>query len=207
MTGTLLIEDFQEEDDFVPFERLEFSGELLRRAKNPDGSLPSIGYLSGRRPVQYFSNCNPNERDRPLDPDDNRLDQIYRRWDIKRWTIVGDTSENADVNAFYSIARAHKILRQRFEAHQTKVRGDVSIDWLENVAQLEDFSYLQVTTLSMQGRCFGNSVTEINLLVKSFTPVVDFEIPNLDGTTSDILKGYQLVVERWVNKAASATTF
>lgn len=207
-SGKLWITDTKYKDDYQSFKRVEFTGEKLRSAKNRDGSLPSFGTGAGGVPIQYFSNCNENETARPTDPDDDRVDAIYKRFDYTEWRIVGDVSKDADVEAFRAIRKEHVTRLARFEAHQEFAQGDFSFQWIEENLQPSTFDYLQTTNLSMTGRVFGDNVQEVNLLIISFEPVVEYLRPLFgEPSTTEILKGWELVLQRRVMRAARSTSF
>lgn len=206
-TGKLFLTDSREKDEFVSFKRVEFTGDKMRSAKNEDGSMPSFGLAGGQTPVQYFSNCNPYETARPTDPDDNRVDAIYKRFDTVQWRIIGDVSEATDVDNLRAVCQEHKTRLARFEAHQEIAQGDFSFKFIEDTLQVETFSYLTSTNLSMTGKVFGNSVTEVNLLLVSFEPVIEYLIPIFGGSTVDILKGWEMILERRVIRAARSSTW
>jgi len=207
-SGRLQIADHRYKDDFFAFKRIEFTGDKMRSAKNIDGSVPTFGYGAGKTPIQYFSNCNENETDRPTDPDDNRIDSIHKRFDYTEWEILGMPSEDADVEALRTVRKEHVTRFARFEAHQEIAQGDVSFAFLENELQPQVFTYMTQTNLSMTGRVFGDGVQETNLLIVAFEPITEQLIPLLgEPSTTDILRAWRLVLQRRIYRAARSTTF
>lgn len=209
VSGSLVISEERGKDEFVSFKRTEWTGDRMRSAKNEDGSLPVFGLGTGGTPLQYFSNCNPNETARPTDPDDDRIDSIFKRFDTVQWRIIGDVSEAADVAKLRSVCQEHKTRLARFEAHQEIAQsGDVSYTFLTEQLQPETFSYLTTTNLSMTGRVFGDAVTEVNLLLISFEPITEYLIPLFgEPSNTDVLKGWEMILERRVIRAARSTSW
>lgn len=207
-TGKMFISDHKYKDDYQMFKRVEFTGEKMRSAKNRDGSVPEFGVGAGGAIIQYFSNCNPNETTRPTDPDDDRIDAIHKRFDYTEWRIIGDVSKDEDVEAFRAIRKEHVTRLARFEAHQEIAQGDVSFNFLEEQLQNQTFSYLTQTNLSMSGRVFGDNVLEVNLLIISFEPVVEYLRPLFgEPSSTEILKGWEMVLQRRVVRAARSTGY
>lgn len=210
VSGTLYLIDMKYEDLYRMFQRHEYKGETQRQAKNVDGSVATFYLVNGGRPIQFFSDCNANERARNLDPDDNRIDNIYRRFDITRWVFFGEASEKSDIDAFRQVHQDHLTRRARFDAHMEIARGDVSIDFINEELIPETFSFMSSTGLTLSGRPFGEegvAVSQANLLIERFQPILEYEVPSLDGSTSDCLLGYEIVVERLVQRAARSSSW
>jgi hypothetical protein len=190
------------------FKRSEFSHERLLGAKNVDGSRPSIYYLSGNNPIQFFTNCNENETERPLTPDDDDLDLIYRRFNTRRYEITGAMSLASEVKKLSDIHQLHSVFLANFEDHLEKAaNADISYEKLVEM-QGEDFSYLTSTGVTMTGTALATYSGESNLLLVEFSPSVEQDNPtNTAGTTSEVLEAWTMVLERRVIVAASAATW
>ena len=191
----------------VPFKRPEFAHQRLLDAPNVDGSKPVINYLIGNRPVQYFTNCNPNETARALTPDDSVIDSVYQRFDTRRYEIVGLYSSPASqVNKIDNISKAHQVLLAQFATHQEiAASGNVSFHYLTTVSQAETFSYLTTTYLSVSGPALGAYSPENNLILTDFKPDVTHEIPS--GANAGVWKVWKATLENRVIKAAEGGTW
>lgn len=131
------------------FDRVEFSNERLRNAKNTDGSKPVFYDMFGGKVLQLSTSCGSANTVRPVTPDDANIDNIKKRWDIKRYKLSG-ISLDADINLIYQTGQAHKILLDRFLAHQAQAQMDISYTALVAM-QSETFSYLTTTSFAMYG--------------------------------------------------------
>jgi len=210
LVANVVITDCSYTFDQLPFTRVEFMHKRLLDAPNVDGSKPAIFYTDGGVPNQHMSSCNPNDTARPLTPDDANLDQIYRRFDIKRYHIVGAMSLDSEIAKLKQIAQAHKLLLGAFEDHQNKARSaDVSYTDLVTVFQaVTNFSYLTTTGLQMSGLCLGVDNPENNMLIVDFSPSVESEDPqNAAASTSNVDRSFTMVIENRVEVAASSATW
>lgn len=190
------------------FQRPEFSNQVLRTAPEADGSVPVFNQLIGGKVIQYLNTCNQTQP-RSLAPDDANIDEIFRRWDIKRWEIQGAASDATVVENVFSIARDHKVLLDRFEAHLNIARSYVSYSFLLQMQQ-ETFSYLTNTDVSISGQVLGTGApfSASNVLLVSFVPDVDLEEPlNSTGTSSRILRTFSAVFESRINVAARSVSY
>lgn len=187
----VVIEDIQFQFNSEFFQRAEFEHNKLRSAKNTDGSIPIYITLFAGKIVQLTATCSGSVEARPLTPDDDSVDDINQRFDIKRYTIKGGPSLAANVDALYSISVAHKVFWDRFQGHQQAVSLDISYDDLVTL-QAEDFSYLTTVDLTMAGNSLAS--TESNMLIRSFNVGVEYEIPAASGP-STLYKSWSMVVE------------
>lgn len=179
------------------FDRNEFSNERLRQAKNTDGSAPTFITLAFGKIAQLTSTCTSTTA-RPVTPDDDNIDDIKKKFVIKRYIIKGASSLDWNVEVVKTFATQHKILLDRFQHHQQRVQMDISYDALVTL-QAETFSYLTSPGLTLSGTSVG---TQTQMLITDFSFDVDNEIP----TPALILKSWQLTLENRVIAAASATS-
>ena len=179
------------------FDRNEFSNDRLKQAKNSDGSSPIFITLAFGKIAQLTSTCTSTTA-RPIVPDDANIDDIKKKFVIKRWTLKGDTSLDWNTEVLKTFATQHKILLDRFKHHQDRVGMDISYDALITL-QAETFSYLTTTGLTMTGNSVG---TQTDLLITEFSFDVDEEQPS----PSLILKSWNLTLENRVIASASASS-
>lgn len=152
------------------FDRLEFSNEKLRQAKNTNGSVPQYFQLFGGQVAQVQTSCNSGVQSRPLGPDDANIDNIKRRFDISRYKLSGFESYDSSVDNIHRIAIDHKILLNRFQAHLS-------------IVQSLDLSYTQLIT--MQGISFSYlTTTDVAMYGDAITPVGVLSVAALIGATS-----------------------
>lgn len=177
------------------FKRLEFSHRRQREAPNPDGSLPMISQLIGNRPVLYFTGCNDaNEKTRDLTPDDSDYDNIYKRFDIRRYEIIGATSLSTQIDALFAIATNHSVRISIFNAFLTSANADVSIDFLTDM-QAEDLAYLTTTGITMKGSAVQGALND--MLITEFIPDIAYEIPGTDLDSLDEQIDFSTVLKTW----------
>lgn len=141
------------------FERVEFSNEKLRAAKNVDGSKSIFIDLFGGKVVQFASTCNTYNTVRPIGPDDANVDDIKKRWDIRKYSLSGDVNNTGSVQTLQAYHQVHKTYLTRFQAHIQQSGMDLSYTALVAL-QAETFSYLTSTGLSI----YGNPITPIGTL-------------------------------------------
>lgn len=181
-----------------PFERLEYDHNTQLSALNDLGVAAVTTNLLGGRRVQIDVGCG-TVIPRPLTPNTSDFDNIYKRFEIKRFNISCLTSSNAAVNAIYTVAVDHQKRLAKFQAHQQKVRGNPSIEFLEQ-AKLQDFAFLTTTGLTISGDAIDT--TENDMLIVAFSPVVELSIPN--GSGNDFYKSFSMTLENRVIKALGA---
>lgn len=195
VSSNVLVNEIRYRNDIVLFERPEFSNERLRQAKNTDGSVPIFQQLQGGRVAQFMPNCGSANTVRPLAPDDANIDNIFKRMVIKRYELVGLPSSPTEIDKVFAIAKAHKILRARFDAHQAKARADVSYNFLIAM-QAETFSYMTATTLSMASLALGVYTPETNMLITDFQPGVEYAVFNEEaGSSITLIRGWSATLE------------
>lgn len=203
-TYTLFVDSIDTTFTSEFFDRPEFSNDRLRQAKYSDGALPLIVTLFGGIPIQVLTTCGGSRTPRVLVPDDANVDTIKKRFDIKRYTMKGLASIASTVDSVYTISQAHKILLDRFQAHQNQVGMDIS-DTALLALRSETFSYLTSTSISLSGNPIAT--TETNVLIRSFDMDVEFEIPGDDDDDSSTLyKGWNAVIDILTIKNAEATS-
>lgn len=208
LSATFTITDFKYIHERQPFQRGEFLGDRLRSAKNIDGSTPVYWSLSGNRPVQFFTNCNPNETERPLDPDDARIDNIYWRWDITRFYISADANDNPNVvDIISSLAKSHQGLLAEFDVHIEIGRSaDVSFPFLVAM-QSESFSYLTTSTLTIGGDSSGEFAGSTNLLITKFQGDVEYDDKIYGSDDVELMSSFTLEIEKRILRSARTATF
>lgn len=172
-----------------PFDRIEFSNDKLRAAKTDTGAKAIFVEVYGGQQIQFTTTCVGNTPVTPY-PDDANIDNIKKRWDIKRYNIIGSTSLDSYVNILSYTAATHKGLLAKFQAHLATASGlDISVTELEDM-QLESFSYLYSTGFSM----YGDPITPAGLvngagsLAGASTIPVDF--------ASSIVSGQSYILNR-----------
>jgi hypothetical protein len=126
---------------------------------NVDGSKPVFIQLYGGQVGQFVTTCNPAGTSRPLTPDDDNIDDVKRRFDIRRYQISGDVNQTGIVQALATTHQIHKKLLVRFQAHIAQTQMSLSYATLIAM-QGETFSYLDTTTFSM----YGNGITPTGTL-------------------------------------------
>jgi hypothetical protein len=179
------------------FKRLEFDHARLREAPNPDGSMPIISQLIGGVPIIHFDTCNEDERARDLDPNDNVYDDIYKRFDIRQYEIIGANSLASETNKLFAIAKNHSVLIARFDAFITAASAYVSVDFL-TAMQAEDLSYMTTTGLTMSGPALESFSPETNMLISEFVPNVTREIPlDASGSTSMVMRAWTMTIRQY----------
>lgn len=202
VSSNVLVNEIRYRNDIVLFDRPEFSNDRLRQAKNTDGSVPIFQQLQGGRVAQFMPACGSANTVRPLGPDDANIDNIFRRMVIKRYELVGLPSSPTEIDKIFAIAKSHKILKARFDAHQAKARADVSYNFLIAL-QAETFSFMTATSLSMASLALGVYNPETNMLITDFQPGVEYSVPNEEaGTSVTLIRGWTLVAESITIQAA-----
>ncbi len=205
----LAVEDVAYSTEVQFFERVEFSHERLKQAPEISGAQPVFIQLAGGRPAQLMDSC-VEATARSLDPDDDVYDDIYRRFDIKRWTITGTAAGFWTFDLLItSVAIPHKVLLNRFEAHLAKGKANISIDMLIAM-QSVDFSYLTSTGFEMEGACLGDDFLPAsfdNLLLVQLIPDVDYVEKQDDAYSSNVEKRWQAVIEQRTEVAATSSIF
>lgn len=192
------------------FQRLEFSNERRWQVKNANGTKAIRVQGAAGFEYQLESACNDGDNPREIGPDDDNIDNIYRRWDIIRWELAGMPSTVADLEYINGIYRTHLALWANYQQHiKLAASADISIEMLDEM-QEEDFSYLTTTGIHMNGFAIGSGtdVTLSNILIRSFAMEVDLEEElNYPHTSSRVLRSWSAVVEHRVNVPESQATF
>lgn len=173
---SLTVEDVQFSFVSEFFDRVEFSHEKLRNAKNVDGSIPIFLPLFAGKVVQIMTTCNTFSTVRPITPDDADIDNIHKRWDIRLYSIKGLPNLASNVATVWNTAQAHKVLLDRFQAHQAIANSDVSFQYLESVSQPETFSFITSTGYTISGPSLNQ--TETNTLIRSMTVSTAYQVPS-----------------------------
>lgn len=189
--NTLFLLDVKEKPDYILFERQEFDHERQMNARHTDGTrstfLDRIG--GGRAQIAY--GCGLGDTIKPIGPLDSSPDDLnnfYKRFNVTEYTLIGDTSTEAAVNAVKTIANTHRLLWAKYETRQKVATGPVSYEELK-ILQLESLSYLTTTGFSITGAAFTGS----NLLIRDFTSSVDYEVPQASGSV--IYKSWTMQVQ------------
>lgn len=195
LSTTIFLGSIQFQYEVEKFQRLEFSNERRRQAKEADGSQAIYVTLLGGRQVQLSTTCGTSTP-RSVLPDDANIDDINQRLDIRRYSIKTLECPLASATALAPIAQDHKVRFERFAAHFAELQQDISIDRLDEM-QDETFSYLQDSGLTMAGNCLAAiGGTQNHCLIRSYIPEPVFEIPtNSGGTTSLVFQDFSLIID------------
>jgi hypothetical protein len=188
--ATLYCNDIKEEIITQTFERNEFKHEALKKALENTGTAPVIVQMIYGVPAQITSTGAVSTSVRPLTPDDSDLTNIYKKFQINRYTLTGTTSTNMDVTNANYFFNLHKQNLDRFDAHQKYSTGNVSYQELISL-QAETFSYLYVTGLTFYSNTFG---TITNALIRDFVVDGDYDIPQ-GGGNNLILKSWSMTLD------------
>ena len=183
--------------DVELFDRPEFSAERQRQVKEVSGAKPQFIDLYGGLILQATSTCTTSTT-RPIGTDDANIDNIKKRWDIRRYRITGSTSLDEYVNILSYTALTHKGLMAKYQTHLAEAASmDISITELLNL-QGDSFSYLTSTGLAM----YGDAITPMGLVNGS----------NLSGSStlhvniaSSLQVGQSLLVNRGTGTAEVVT--
>jgi hypothetical protein len=186
------------------FSRVEFSNDRLRNAPNTDGSVPQFVQLAWGRQAQVTTMCGVTTN-RSILPDDDNVDNINKRLDIRRYTIKTLECPVAAAIAIAPVAQDHEVKLERFAAHLAKTQLNLSYDALVAM-QAEDFSYLESTGLNMTGPAlepFGGN--QSNCLIRAYQPEPVYEIPESSGST--VYCDFSLVIDQITIRPASSTSW
>lgn len=182
---------------YVKFKRDEFNNALLRNAPNTDGQQPIFNQTGSGKVFQYFSGCG-TETVRPVAPNTlSNLDNILKRFDCRRYEIVGDVSIHSEVTKLYNFAKAHQSRLARFEFHLDAIRESVSYQDLVDYFQVETLDYLTSTSLSMSGFALADHTPETHCLITEFTMEPLYEISNNEAYSSaTVYRTWRMKIER-----------
>ena len=195
VTATVAVTGIKYKTFSLPFQRPEFMHNTLIGAKEINGALPIINLGAGNIPVQYFTGCGPETLRDPT-PDDTAIDDIYKRFDIKRYELEGAITLETEVDKIYEFSKDAVIRRARFDAHFEIARGNVSIGYLLTTAQAETFSFITATGLTFAGRALGTYSPESNCLITDFEPDVTHEYAvDAANSASTVLRQFKLSLE------------
>lgn len=159
----LVVGDVRLEFVSEPWERPEKSNARKASVREADGGEPQyVTGFGGRRINILVVGCGDPPTARDTSTDDDNLDEIQRRWDIRRYQITGDTNYDANVIQLYELYKVDLIKFKQYEASRQSLNQDVSVTYLETLA-LETYSNLQSTTLRM----FGKSISPLGKLDSS----------------------------------------
>ena len=186
------------------FQRMEFNHERLQQALETSGASAVFDYLLGGFKSQYLSLCSPGTTVRPITPDDSDYNNEYKAFQIKKYDIIGDDNETADVQLLYAAYIASKTLLQEFENHQQAARSNISITDLIAM-QSDSLSYLTSTANSVAGSLLQGTSSESNILITRFQPSVEFAIEQEDSSF-DVMQSFvaEIQVRTIVNATVSA---
>jgi hypothetical protein len=185
------------------FQRAEFTQKRIKEVLEENGAAPVFISTYGGTPFQISSVCGSGTTPRVLTPDDSRIDDIYKKWSIKRFNLTIDISANTDMENMYEMARQHRILLDRFDYHQTvAANGNVSIAYLEDVLQPETFSYLTATSTALSGPALTSAYSSSSVLITNFSISVEREIPS----PASLYKAGTLTLETRILQSARATS-
>ena len=200
------------------YERMEYDHDRLRSVMNDNGSLPIFFELLGGQKMQYANGCNPDDTIRPIVPDDIEwptgsglgYDDIYRRFDIRRWDIRGASSDPALLDiVFNEVAFPHKLLLNLFQAYLQQARAPVSFKYIvgdgtparPGLATVANgiIANMIGTGISISGMPLGDGslVTLGNVLMTNFALSPEYEEPlNAAGTSSRVLRSWSATIEQ-----------
>lgn len=199
---SLFVDDIKESYVIEPFEREEFKHQRQRTVLENTGVAPIIitKFAGGLAQLSYT--CASTTL-RPITPDDTDLNNIYRRWEILRYTVAGAPSTTTNVTGVYLIAQTHIKYLAELNAHFAFAKGDVSIQELTALQTDPIFGTITGTGLTMSGNAIGGSID--NMLITQFTIDFAYEIPlNSADSASQLFWSYSMVIENRVNNALDA---
>lgn len=173
-TATLFCQDISFSQISEPFERNEFKRDVQRKALENTGTAPLIVQLIYGVPAQITSTGLVTTTARNLLPDDTALVNIFNKLYSTRYVLKGTTSLNSDTSLVFTWSTIHRILQDRFLAHQKYAGGNVSIQELATL-QSDPLTYLVNTGLTLTSGAVG---IISNLLIRDFDVILDYYIPD-----------------------------
>jgi hypothetical protein len=164
LTSVLFCESLDETTISEYIVRPEYEHDKQRSALENTGVKPIYADLLGGEPNQiiYGNNCTP----RDLTPDDSDLDNIFQKFFIQKYVFTGLDSSDTDIQQMLTAFKHFKSLRDKFEAHKAFSGGGVSIQFLQNILQPDNFTYFSTTGLTIVGSSLG---TQSNLFLNNFS--------------------------------------
>lgn len=203
-TANLFLGSIVEEYTFEKFVRGEFLHKRQQEALETTGARPVyIQMLSGIT-VQISTTCGTSTP-RPLTPDDGDLNNIYRRFDITRFTIKSLENTKTDTETLFNLSQQHKLIWERFNYRQELANSaNVSINELETL-QADNLSWITSSGLTMAGPALGSLSPINNMLIRSCTLEPVYEIPGASSST--LYQELNLVIESLTNVPDSQNTW
>lgn len=171
------------------FELSEFTHARMLSAPENDGTEPTTVRLLFNKPAQIVSTGSVTTTGRPLGPDLSNLDQIFKKFSIRRITVTGSETNNSDMANLYAWSILHRTLLDRFSAHQKFVGANISYSQLLTL-QAETFSYLTNTGYILTTESLG---TVTNVLIRSLNVGVAYSVNTPQGLL--VLNDYTLVAD------------
>lgn len=165
------------------------------------GQKPILSTLLGNTPCQIvigevgseisFADVVPQYPDVLISGSD--FGNIKKKFNITRYEIQGAPSVSANVEYVQALAQNHAQQLQKFQAHLLKSGSmETEYDVLLSL-QLENFSYLTSTGISLIGNSVGGTIN--NMLITQFSPSVEYEeIVDVSGTVR-LLQSYSITIE------------
>ncbi len=198
-SAVLYCEEINFETGSTLFTRPEFDRRQLKDAPESTGAIPTYAQTLAGMPLQIIYGGATTARN--LTPNNSvNLAFMEEKFFYNRYTFGGDTSLSSDTGQVFIWASMHKTLADRFDAFQ-KYTGD-GLSYQDLLAQqLETFSYLTATGLSVTGTTLG---TLSNCLIREFSvnPVRDI----YDGSTRKVLYRWTMTLDQLSIKSAASTT-
>lgn len=185
------------------FDRIEFQYARLRTSPNAAGQRPILTTLLGNTPAQIVIGSISFQDVVPLGPDvtavadtgyTSNFGNIKKRFDIVRYEISGSPTDAASIATVFTLAESHIKLLARFQSYLDK-SASMETSYKELKAlQLETFSYLTGTGVSLIGNSVSGTVS--NVLITGFQPDVVYEVPTDNSGGFQMLQGFTLTVDQ-----------
>lgn len=201
ISDTIFVDSINYQFTTESFTRVEYDYDKLRTAPTETGQVPIIVSMLGGIPAQIVVGCG-DITPRILSPNSSNVDNIHRRFNIRRYTIRGLTNTESATDNLYTIVNYHKQLLAKFQEHLAKGSLNIAYETLIEM-QSEDFSYLTTTDLTVSGPALGDFSPEQNMLITDLVFDITHEIPNgMGGST--IYRSFSMTLE---NRTITANSY
>lgn len=168
INSIVIVDDVSYSFDNLQFERKEYSNDYLMNLPNSDGTYPIFQKsILGKAIQTEFVGCGENST-RNILPDDANVDNILRKFTIKKYTIKGGPSNPSAVDALDALAKDHMRRYTVFEGFFKLFGLKLSYQYIYNLRN-ETFNYITQSGLSMSAFSGSSVINETNCLIKSFT--------------------------------------
>ena len=176
-----------------PFTRIENDYTKQREVPDSQGAKPIIITMLGGKPLQVVTGCG-DPTPRILVPNSlSQVEQIHRRFNIKRYSIRAITNTESSSDTLYEIFEDHKKRLAAFQEHLQIPTVEIDYNSLISL-QSETFDYLTSTGLVLSGDGLGDNNPESDMLISDLQLEVTHEIPNQSGG-STIYRAFSLTIE------------